>query len=128
MKKYRTTSLHPTLKEGIIFTTNTTIIAHQCDACAPFTPETLWICQKIVDTHPTWYEEVKPERWRAKDGDAFWYVQSWISVAESEESIGNLQSNFLFEKGNYFRTKEQAEEAAKRVHACLLAYQEEITK
>ncbi len=123
MKKYRVTSAHKTMKEGLILEWDplkNLYIFKDGEASAQAS-------ESVIKEFPTWYEEVKPERWRTQKNCVYFYVASTgESVFSSEDN--SWIDDYNFRHGNYFQTKEQAEEAAKRVRECLLAYQEEITK
>lgn len=72
-------------------------------------------------------EEKKVEqiRWRAKNKEIYYFLNTELM----EESVIETNDDFdkkLWDTSNYFRTKEQAEEAAKRVKETLRKYHEEI--
>ena len=72
-------------------------------------------------------EEKKVEkiRWRAEDGKEYYYVgNQGILMVDKED--GHCTDENRHEFGNYFRTSEQAEEAAKRVKEVFRKYHEEI--
>lgn len=118
MKKYRLLKDHPYAKAGTIITEG-----HR---------NTLDIClqgengyKQLFFTVPLyaekeWLEPVET-RWEPKLGDRFFYVGESIEVKEAQLIVG-----LELEDPNVFRTREQAEEAAKRVKACLEAYHVEI--
>lgn len=72
-------------------------------------------------------EEKKVEkiRWRADVGEKYYFIDSSLDVLHIEEYWRNL-CNEHYSAYNYFRTKEQAEEAAKCVKETLRKYYEEI--
>lgn len=88
---------------------------------------------KIREKGLNWNAEekrVEKIRWRAKEGEKYSYVNSNMEVSTSRRpKDGNFkydyESNNYFSY-NYFRTQEQAEEAAKRVKETLKKYHEEI--
>ena len=51
------------------------------------------------------------KRWRAEYGKIYYYVDSVLDISISIENHYAL-SNVCYERGNYFRTKEEAEEYA----------------
>lgn len=59
--------------------------------------------------------------WKPKEDDTYWYVDDDMTVFETtfieeyDTDMGRVESN------NYFRTKEEAESAAKKVKALLLS-------
>ena len=72
-------------------------------------------------------EEKKVEniRWRAKEGETVHF----LNLHQDENVVSNGISasvDYLWETYNYFRTKEQAEEAARRIKEVLIKYHEEI--
>lgn len=72
-------------------------------------------------------EEKKVEkiRWRAEDGYGYFYVDSQgRKTAKNEECKFVDKDRFAF--GNYFRTIDQADEAARRIKETLFKYHEEI--
>lgn len=70
-------------------------------------------------------KKVEKTRWRAEEGDGYFYVDNQgRKIAKNEECKFVDEDRFAF--GNYFRTKEQAEEAARRVKETLQKYHEEI--
>lgn len=61
------------------------------------------------------------KRWKPKDGEDYYYI----------DPNGNVESCCTYDEGtfsfnNYFRTSEQAEEAAKRIRELLEKYHDEI--
>lgn len=72
-------------------------------------------------------EEKKVEkiRWRADVGVKYYFVDSLLDVLHIKECWSSL-CNKHYSARNYFRTEEQAEEAAKRVKETLRNYHEEI--
>ena len=62
-------------------------------------------------------EEKKVEelpRWRANDGEHYYYVQYGCSVIEDFE-IHDIEDDKCYECGNYFKTEEAAERVAKQI-------------
>lgn len=72
-------------------------------------------------------EEKKVEkiRWRADVGVKYYFVDSLLDVLYIKECWSSL-CNKHYSARNYFRTEEQAEEAAKRIKEVLFNYHEEI--
>lgn len=72
-------------------------------------------------------EEKKVEkiRWRADVGVKYYFVDSLLDVLHIEECWSNI-CNKHYSARNYFRTEEQAEEAAERIKEVLFKYHEEI--
>lgn len=70
-------------------------------------------------------KRVEKLRWRADVGVKYYYVSNLLAC------LPDIEESHIFDKdrwkvGNYFRTKEQAEEAARRVKETLKTYHEEI--
>lgn len=72
-------------------------------------------------------EEKRVEKllWRADAGEEYYFINSSLKVMKIEECWSVLCSEH-YSASNYFHTKEQAEEAAKRVKETLRKYHEEI--
>ena len=75
-------------------------------------------------------KRVEKIRWRAEEGKIYFYVNNEMYVSSTRspkegESLYDYEGR-SFLSYNYFRTKEQAEEAAKRVKETLRKYHEEI--
>ena len=72
-------------------------------------------------------EEKKVEniRWRAPENHKYWYCSNNLEVVKITDCGYNCDYK-MYNCGNYFRTEEQAEEAAKRVKEVLRKYHEEI--
>ena len=70
-------------------------------------------------------KRVEKIRWRAKDGVVYYYIDNQgITIVDKEN--GFYVDKNRHEYGNYFCTRAQAEEAAKRVKETLRKYHEEI--
>lgn len=70
-------------------------------------------------------KRVEKIRWRAEEGDEYFAIDTAIQVCNLSEDNGACDNAF-YDALNYFHTKEQAEEAAKRVKETLKKYHEEI--
>lgn len=72
-------------------------------------------------------EEKKVEkiRWRAKKGEEYRFMNTDFTTVCTTELGDDVDTN-RYDALNYFRTKEQAEEAAKRIKEVLRNYHEEI--
>lgn len=70
-------------------------------------------------------KQVEKIRWRAKEGEYYYYVNAdgFVSVIKHTNYITDY---YRYDFGNYFRTKEQAKEAARRIKESLFKYHEEI--
>ena len=75
-------------------------------------------------------KRVEKIRWRAKEGEEYSYVNSNMGVSSiCRPKDGEYKCDYegnSYHSYNYFRTQEQAEEAAKRVKETLRKYHEEI--
>ena len=70
-------------------------------------------------------KRVEKIRWRAKDGKVYYYIDNQgIAIVDKEN--GFYVDKNRHEYGNYFCTRAQAEEAAKRVKETFRKYHEEI--
>ena len=70
-------------------------------------------------------KRVEKIRWRAENGERYYYVSTEGFVLVDKEECYIIDEN-RYKFGNYFRTYEQAEEAARRMKEDLLKYHEEI--
>ena len=72
-------------------------------------------------------EEKRVEKllWRADAGEEYYFINSSLNVMKIEECWSVLCGEH-YSASNYFHTKEQAEEAARRVKEVLRNYHEEI--
>nr|DAQ14381.1 MAG TPA: hypothetical protein [Caudoviricetes sp.] len=70
-------------------------------------------------------KRVEKIRWRAEDGRIYFCIDNQGIVIVDKECGYYVDKN-RHEYGNYFHTKEQAEEAAKRVKETLKKFHEEI--
>ena len=83
---------------------------------------------KMKEQGLRWNEEekrVEKMRWRAKKGDSYYFIDSVdISVMQNIDADDKVD-RLLWRSCNYFRTREQAEEAARRMKEVLRKYHEE---
>ncbi len=70
-------------------------------------------------------KQVEKIRWRAKKGGYYYFIDVNLTVKSIDDTYSTFD-NELCDAFNYFRTKEQAEEAARRVRETLRKYHEEI--
>ena len=97
-----------------------------------------------LDAYSAWMEwasERKPKRWRAKSSAgvavseceghwedySYWYITSDGVIAQEEE-MNCKADNLRYKLGNYFRTKEEAEQAAEAVRDMLEKFHENHTE
>ena len=65
---------------------------------------------------------MKEKRWKPEDGEKFWFITSQLVAID--DKWHNLDSDFrYFDRGNCFKTEEEAEAAAEKVKALLLSLQ-----
>ena len=70
-------------------------------------------------------KRVEKIRWRAKKGEEYFMIEANVKV-KAYKDYNDWEDDLLYNALNYFRTQEQAEEAAKRVKETLRKYHEEI--
>ena len=84
--------------------------------------------EKMKEQGLKWNAEekrVEKIRWRAKEGEEYFYIGKNIHVCKFPEN-NDVCDNILYDALNYFRTSTQAEEAAKRMKEVLRKYHDEI--
>ena len=59
-------------------------------------------------------KEIVHKRWRAEKQETFYYISEYGIVLSAVETLETCD-NCIYKYGNYFRTKEQAEKAAKEI-------------
>lgn len=69
-------------------------------------------------------KRVEKIRWRAENGCRYFYIGSCIKVGSSVD-LSYIEDEERWEVGNYFRTEEEAEEAAKILRETLDKFHEE---
>ena len=88
-----------------------------------------------------WASERKPKRWRAKSSAgvavseceehwedySYWYISSDGVVAQEEE-MNCKADNLRYELGNYFRTKEEAEQDVEAVREAFEKFHEKVAQ
>ena len=90
--------------------------------------EKQFLFNKMKEQGLRWNAEekrVEKIRWRAEKGKDYFIIDNRGNIVEYEETGDCIDEN-SHEFGNYFRTEEQAEEAAKRMKEVLRKYHEEI--
>lgn len=70
-------------------------------------------------------KRVENIRWRAEEGEEYFSIDTAMRVRNFFEDFKEYD-DFFYDAFNYFKTKEQAEEAAKRIKEVLRIYHEEI--
>lgn len=56
-------------------------------------------------------EEAKKQRWRAKEGERYYFVGSSLGISIYKEKFDSAD-NGLWNSGNYFRTEDEAKKYA----------------
>lgn len=90
--------------------------------------EKQFLFNKMKENGLQWNAEekrVEKIRWRADVGEEYYFINSSLDVLKIEECWSVLCGEHYL-ASNYFHTKEQAKEAAKRVRETLRKYHEEI--
>lgn len=67
------------------------------------------------------------KRWRAEKNESYWFVSFDCLSHLATDDFSHVDKEY-YELGNYFKTREQAEEACRRVKEVLKQYQEELLK
>ena len=70
-------------------------------------------------------KRVENIRWRAKKGEYYYHINA-DGFASTIKHTDYITDYYRYNFGNYFRTKEQTKEAARRVREALRQYHEEI--
>jgi len=63
-------------------------------------------------------EDIEPKRWRAKYNERCWIITDTFSVIDQYDIYCGI-NDIRYEIGNYFKTKEQAEEAVEKMKELL---------
>ena len=101
---------------------------HKDDVRLATNEEKQLLFDKMKEQGLRWNAEekrVEKIRWRAKKGKNYYFFDAKLLVRSIDEAYSAFD-NEVWDAFNYFRTKEQAEEAAKRVKETLRKYHEEI--
>ena len=57
----------------------------------------------------------KKKRWRAKPGETYYFIGSYLLDVWCCNSDGSKNDTLCYELGNYFKTKEEAQEVADKI-------------
>ena len=101
---------------------------HKDDVRLATNEEKQLLFDKMKEQGLRWNAEekrVEKIRWRAKKGENYYFFDDKLFVGSIDDTYSTFD-NKLCDAFNYFRTKEQAEEAARRVRETLRKYHEEI--
>lgn len=93
----------------------------------------LYPSEELFQKHPAdpagaWAEWVKTQKekpWRASEDEWYWSLSAILSPERHTEDNAAFD-DARYRIGNYFRTQEQAVEAAERIKATLEVYQREL--
>ena len=66
-------------------------------------------------------KEIVHKRWRAEKQETFYYISEYGAVLSAVETLKTCD-DYIYKYGNYFRTKEQAEKAAKEIREVFKRY------
>lgn len=114
MKKYRkfkVTSEHPFLKEGLEFVENDYIPGVSAESIS-------FRVSNLFEEHPTWFEEID-SRWKPEISFSYNYINSYGEIdvtywRNDETDLGR------YNLGNVFKSEKEAEQARDKVKALLL--------
>lgn len=111
MKRYKLTKDLPTFNKGDTFQLDEDLgcLVREKDRGVAYGPYAL---EKFNILDSGWFEEIPEEceRWRAKKGKRYWWVQNDGWVADDCEIRADVDDG-RYELGNYFKTEEEAEKA-----------------
>ncbi len=87
--------------------------------CSP-----IWHWLEYAAKYPEWFERIedKPTRWRANQGEQYYYLEEDRTVGSSTEGVPATCAHIddrRYANGNYYRTHEQAEAVAEAIKALL---------
>ena len=92
----------------------------------------LWPSEELYEKYPLdpysawmeWKEARKPKRWRAEIGEIYWRISAKGNTSVTEE-YNTETDDYCYNYGNYFRTKEEAEQAAEIIKDALHKFHEQ---
>lgn len=70
-----------------------------------------------------WKEARKPKRWRAEYGETYYSLRDNFTVCDQYEN-NDSDNDCAWNNYNYFRTEEEAKQAAEEVKECLMKFHE----
>ncbi len=65
-------------------------------------------------------KEIKPVKWRAKEGGKYYMISASLFVLETTDDRDSIDHD-VYKSGNYFKTKEEAQEMAEKIKKVLLS-------
>jgi hypothetical protein len=92
-----------------------------------------WADYATVESNQPWmpihapepYVKPEPQRWKPDNGDLVYY-NSWCGDTRYEHYCDHHDFLQAYNFGNVFQTRDQAQEAARRVRDLLLNYHKEL--
>ena len=84
-----------------------------------------------LDAYSAWMEwkgSRRPKRWRAKQYEKYWYLDRRFIPKDVNADANSEFDSTNYENGNYFRTKEEAQQAAEVVKEALRKFYEQISE
>lgn len=73
---------------------------------------------RFMDRKMKEIEEAKEQRWRAKEGEPYYYIESNFVLVKKTESSSLLDKN-MWDVGNYFRYEDEAWKYVKEIRRML---------
>ena len=70
--------------------------------------------QQIAELKEAAQKQDEPKAWKPDVEEKYWYISEWLSATSTKFCNGNFD-NRLIKSNNCFRTKERAEEVAKKI-------------
>ena len=68
-----------------------------------------WVHEDVIRNCPLFEVEYEKERWRAEEGQKYYFVNSFFFLIDWEYERGRSTDLTRYDIGNYFKTKEQAQ-------------------
>ena len=68
-----------------------------------------WVSEDVIRNCPLFEVEYEPERWRAEEGQKYFYLSGFSFLIDWEYERGRSADLTRYDIGNYFKTKEQAQ-------------------
>jgi len=68
-----------------------------------------WVHEDVIRNCPLFEVEYEKERWRAEEGQKYYFVNSFFFLIDWEYERGRSTDLTRYDIGNYFKTKEQSQ-------------------
>ena len=68
-----------------------------------------WVSEDVIRNCPLFEVEYEPERWRAVEGQKYFYLSGFSFLIDWEYERGRDSDLTRYTIGNYFKTKQQAQ-------------------